>query len=69
MTVYLKINSNQIIEDIITFPFEQYTEVEIETIPVDIHAGWYRWIEKNYVFDQVLYDSLNVVLDDGGGGE
>jgi hypothetical protein len=63
-TFYLKIKANDnIILDAIDYPFNGYTQVEInlgagESLPVGINSGCYRLVNGSYVKDQELFDQI-----------
>ena len=42
---YLKLNADNIIQDIIEYAYGDYIEVETEqtSLPVGINGGWHRW--------------------------
>lgn len=47
--------SEDIITDLITYPYGNYQEVELESpVPAGINAGWYRWNGTEAVFDETL---------------
>ncbi|MGP3788156.1 hypothetical protein [Paenibacillus sp. 1A_MP2] len=50
-----------IIRDAITYPYEGYTEVELDTtyLPAGINAGYYRLQDGVPVLDQALKDEVD----------
>lgn len=52
-TFYLQLTEDNIITDVIEYPVEGYVQVEItQVLPAGINAGWYRWIDGDYVLDE-----------------
>ena len=53
---YLKLSSDNIILDVIEYPFEGYIEVELPdtSLPAGINGGWYRWNGTTYQEDSTL---------------
>lgn len=59
-TFYLQLDGN-IIRDVITYPYDGYTEVELDTtyLPAGINAGYYRLEDGVPVLDQALKDEAD----------
>jgi hypothetical protein len=50
-TWYLKLDVNNVILDAIEYPYEGYTEVQLDEaqLPAGINGGWYTWTGTTYV--------------------
>lgn len=57
---YFKLD-NDIIRDVIEFPYQGYTEVEVNLVylPVGVNAGYYRLQDGLPVLDQALKDEAD----------
>lgn len=60
MTFYLQLDGD-IIRDVITYPHDGYTEVDLDTaqLPAGINAGYYRLQDGVPVLDQALKDEVD----------
>lgn len=59
MKLYMQ-TKNNIVTDVITYPYGDYAEIEVELpLPDGLIGGWYRWDGGAFVFDQALYDALH----------
>ncbi|WP_339306927.1 hypothetical protein [Paenibacillus sp. FSL R5-0519] len=56
MKFYFQLDSDNIIRDAITYPYEGYTEVELDMthLPAGINAGYYRWDGASFAIDPAL---------------
>lgn len=52
--IYVQLNPNNRIVDCITFPYEDYVELEVGYIPKDIMSGAYKLEDGNLVFHPEL---------------
>ena len=53
-TYFIQLNED-VITDVITYPYGSYQEVEMESpVPAGINAGWYRWNGTEAVLDETL---------------
>ena len=61
MKAYMQTKNGNVVTDLITYPYGEYQEVEIdpEDIPESHLAGWWRWVDGAFVFDQELYNQLH----------
>lgn len=60
-TYFMKLSPDNIIEDVITFAYENYIEVELEYLPKDILSGCYK-LEDGQI---VEYPELRPIDRDG----
>ena len=53
---YLKLNADNVIQDIIEYAYEGYIELEkeISSLPIGINGGWWKLIENEFVEDLTL---------------
>nr|WP_154957426.1 hypothetical protein [Paenibacillus xylanexedens] len=60
MRFYLQLDGD-IIRDAITYPYDGYTEVDLDTthLPAGINAGYYRLQDGVPVLDQALKDEVD----------
>ncbi len=60
-TWYLKLDADNVILDAIEYPYEGYTEVQLEEthLPAGINGGWYTWNGTTYVLDQARKDAID----------
>lgn len=62
MEFYISLNGDRYIVDCITYPYRDYTKVEIPTpLPDGLIGGWHKWDGEQPVFDQAKYDQINQV--------
>ena len=40
---YIKLNSKNIIQDVISFPYGNYQEIELEDLPDGLAGGWFKY--------------------------
>jgi len=61
MTIYIQLDSGNVIRDAITYPYGDYIEAEYpeSILPVGINGGWWRYTDGKFTFDQALYDETN----------
>ena len=61
MIAYMQTKDGNVVTDLITYPYKDYKEVEVDPngIPENHLAGWWHW-DNGWVFDQELYDQLYV---------
>ena len=56
---YMLTDADNIVKDLIRYPFGDYVQVTITgELPENYMAGYYRWIDDTFVFDQALYDAI-----------
>lgn len=59
---YIQLDSNNIIRDVITYPYNNYVQVDIPVpLTAGINGGWYRWDGERPVYDRVLFEQANEV--------
>lgn len=63
-TYYIRLDENNYITDIITFPYKDYVKMELTDYPpVDVYAGYYKFANDTYELDTVKYRAhLEVML-------
>lgn len=58
---YVKANgTTNVIEDVITFPYQDYVPVEVAEVPQDVMGGWFK-LENGVI---VEYPELKPVSDE-----
>lgn len=40
---YIKLNQDKIIQDAINYPHDGYIELDVETLPVGVNGGWWKY--------------------------
>lgn len=63
---YLKVQSDGIITDAISFPHDGYTEVEVDELPIGVNGGWFKLEDGNIIEYPALKpkDELQQQIDD-----
>ena len=57
MKIYLLLEPENIVRDVITYPHAGYEATgDVTEFPEGFMSGWYRW-QDGFVFDQALYDA------------
>lgn len=52
MIRYLKIEEDNIVTDMISYPYEGYIKVQKEEIPFDLHNGCYSYLDGEFILDE-----------------
>lgn len=51
-TFYISLDADNIIRDVISFPYGGYIPVELPSpLPIGINGGWFRWDGENAIED------------------
>jgi len=54
-TFYISLDADNIIRDVISFPYGDYIPVELPNpLPVGINGGWFRWDGETATPDETL---------------
>ena len=60
MKLYIQVREDDVVTDVITYPYGNYMEIEHEVpLPDGVLGGWHKWDGTTFVFDQALYDTLH----------
>lgn len=62
---YIKIDNQNIIRDALNYPYDGYVQINVKELPAGSYAGYYKYIDNNIVFDEILFrEYVNSIKSD-----